>query len=59
MTGSAAFVAGPWRYERLDRVGHWMQLEAPNRVNALLLDFLGWVKTTSREPANNAAVTTT
>jgi pimeloyl-ACP methyl ester carboxylesterase len=41
MTGSAAQVAGPWRYERLDGVGHWMQLEAPEAVNALLLDFLG------------------
>jgi pimeloyl-ACP methyl ester carboxylesterase len=41
MTGSAAHVAGPWRYERLDDVGHWMQLEAPEAVNALLLDFLG------------------
>jgi pimeloyl-ACP methyl ester carboxylesterase len=41
MTGSAAHVAGPWRYERLDGVGHWMQLEAPEAVNALLLDFLG------------------
>jgi pimeloyl-ACP methyl ester carboxylesterase len=41
MTGSAAHVAGPWRYERLDDVGHWMQLEAPEAVSALLLDFLG------------------
>jgi pimeloyl-ACP methyl ester carboxylesterase len=41
MTGSAAHVAGPWRYERLDDVGHWMQLEAPGVVNALLLDLLG------------------
>jgi pimeloyl-ACP methyl ester carboxylesterase len=41
MTGSAAHVAGPWRYERLDGVGHWMQLDAAEVVNALLLDFLG------------------
>ena len=40
MTRSAERVAGPWRYERLDGPGHWMQLEAPDRVNALLLDFL-------------------
>ncbi len=40
MTGSAAFIAGPWRYERVDGAGHWMQLEAPERVNELLLDFL-------------------
>ncbi len=40
MTGSAANVAGPWRYERLDGPGHWMQLEAPDEVNRLLIDFL-------------------
>jgi pimeloyl-ACP methyl ester carboxylesterase len=41
MTGSEAHVAGPWRYERVDGVGHWLQLEAPDELNALLLDFLG------------------
>jgi pimeloyl-ACP methyl ester carboxylesterase len=40
MTGSTAFLSGPWRYERLDGVGHWMQLQAPDAVNRLLLDFL-------------------
>jgi pimeloyl-ACP methyl ester carboxylesterase len=40
MTDSAENVAGPWRYERIDGPGHWMQLEAPDRVNELLLDFL-------------------
>jgi len=40
MTDSAENVAGPWRYERLDDPGHWLQLEAPDQVNALLLDFL-------------------
>ena len=40
MTDSAENVAGPWRYERLDGPGHWLQLEAPAKVNALLLDFL-------------------
>jgi pimeloyl-ACP methyl ester carboxylesterase len=40
MTDSAQNMAGPWRYERLDGPGHWMQLEAPGRVNELLLDFL-------------------
>ncbi len=40
MTDSAENVAGPWRYERLDGPGHWMQLDAPDQVNALLLDFL-------------------
>jgi pimeloyl-ACP methyl ester carboxylesterase len=40
MTDSARNVAGEWRYERLDGPGHWLQLEAPDQVNALLLDFL-------------------
>ena len=40
MTASAPHVAGPWRYERLDHVGHWMQLEAPRALDALLMDFL-------------------
>jgi len=41
MTRSATNVAGPWRYERLDGAGHWMQLESPGEVNQLLIDFLG------------------
>jgi pimeloyl-ACP methyl ester carboxylesterase len=40
MTNSAANVSGLWRYERLDGPGHWMQLETPDEVNRLLLDFL-------------------
>ena len=40
MTGSADHVAGPWRYERVDGPGHWMQLERPDEVTRLLLDFL-------------------
>ena len=40
MTRSRTHVSGPWRYERLEGPGHWMQLEAPDDVNRLLLDFL-------------------
>lgn len=40
VTVSVENVTGPWRYERMDGVGHWMMLEDPDRVNALLLDFL-------------------
>jgi pimeloyl-ACP methyl ester carboxylesterase len=40
MTDSAQNVAGRWRYERVDGPGHWMQLEAPDEVNRLLIDFL-------------------
>jgi pimeloyl-ACP methyl ester carboxylesterase len=32
-------MAGPWRYERIE-AGHWLQLDAPDRVNGLLVDFL-------------------
>ena len=40
MTLSAETVSGPWRYERIEGAGHHMQLDAPEAVNALLLDFL-------------------
>jgi pimeloyl-ACP methyl ester carboxylesterase len=40
MTGSAKFCANGFRYERIDGPGHWMQIEAPEKVNALLRDFL-------------------
>ncbi|MEV7005691.1 alpha/beta fold hydrolase [Streptosporangium sp. NPDC051022] len=40
MTGTARHVSGSWRYERLEGPGHWMQLEAPDKVNDLLLEHL-------------------
>lgn len=40
MTGSAAFVDGPWRYERVEGVDHWVPVHAPERLSELLLDFL-------------------
>jgi pimeloyl-ACP methyl ester carboxylesterase len=40
MTDSAANVSGPWRYERIEDHGHWIQLEAPHTINRLLIDFL-------------------
>ena len=40
MVNSEQYVAGTWRYERIEGVAHWMQLEAPEEVNRLLLDFL-------------------
>ena len=40
MKNSEQYVDGPWRYERLDGPGHWMQVEAADTVNELLLDFL-------------------
>jgi pimeloyl-ACP methyl ester carboxylesterase len=38
---SAEHVTGPWRYERIEGASHWLQLDAPERVNGLLLDHLG------------------
>jgi pimeloyl-ACP methyl ester carboxylesterase len=41
MTHSERFVTGPWRYERIDGVDHWVPVHAPGRLNQLLLEFLG------------------
>ena len=40
MVRSAAHVTEPWRYERIEGAGHWMQLDRPDRINELLLEFL-------------------
>src|SRR4051812_5503709 len=40
MKNSGQYVDGEWRYERLDGPGHWMQVEAADKVNELLLTFL-------------------
>jgi pimeloyl-ACP methyl ester carboxylesterase len=40
MLRSAEHVTGTWRYERIDDASHWLQLDAPARVNELLVDFL-------------------
>lgn len=37
---TAERVGGPLRIEELEGVGHWVQQEAPEAVNALLVDFL-------------------
>ncbi len=37
MTGSADYVDGPWTYARIDGASHWLQIDAPERVAALLL----------------------
>jgi pimeloyl-ACP methyl ester carboxylesterase len=41
MIGSQAYIEGSWRYERIDGASHWMQLDATDEVNRLLVDFLG------------------
>jgi pimeloyl-ACP methyl ester carboxylesterase len=40
MLDSAGHVTGAWRYERVEGASHWLQLDAPDRVNDLLLEFL-------------------
>jgi pimeloyl-ACP methyl ester carboxylesterase len=40
MVNSKSKVSGPWRYERLEGVGHFIPLEAAHQLNTLLLDFL-------------------
>jgi pimeloyl-ACP methyl ester carboxylesterase len=37
---TAAHVEGPYRFEVLDGVGHWIAEQAPNALNGLLLDHL-------------------
>ena len=41
MTGSAAFLDGPWRYERIEGVDHWVPVHAAERLTAALLSFAG------------------
>jgi pimeloyl-ACP methyl ester carboxylesterase len=38
MLASGDHVTGTWRYERVEGAGHWLQLDAPERVTALLLE---------------------
>ena len=38
---STLYVDAPWRYERIDNSSHWIQLDAPERLNKLLIDYLG------------------
>ncbi|HET6945010.1 MAG TPA: alpha/beta hydrolase [Gaiellaceae bacterium] len=40
MVGSAEHVTGGWSYARVDGASHWLQLDAPERVNELLAAFL-------------------
>ncbi len=40
MVASQRYVRSAWSYTRIDGPNHWMQLDAPERFNALLLDSL-------------------
>jgi pimeloyl-ACP methyl ester carboxylesterase len=52
MVGSAEHVTGGWSYARVDGASHWLQLDAPERVNELLASFLR-----EERPAGAAAPT--
>ena len=40
MERSGEHVIGAWRYERVEGASHWLQLDAPEQVNRLLLEHL-------------------
>jgi pimeloyl-ACP methyl ester carboxylesterase len=37
---SAKYVDAPWRYERIEGSGHWIPLDAAERLNNILIDYL-------------------
>ncbi len=39
MLATEAYVTGGWRYERIEGASHWVQLDVPDQVNRLLIDF--------------------
>ncbi|NHZ96357.1 alpha/beta fold hydrolase [Massilia sp. CCM 8734] len=39
MRGSEKYMGGPFQFERIEKAGHWLQLEAAEQVNALILSF--------------------
>lgn len=41
MENSAHYHDGPWRFEVIEAANHWLNLDAAERVNPLLLNFLG------------------
>lgn len=40
MINSDKHVTGSWRYARVEHAGHWLQLDRPEYLNKLLLEFL-------------------
>ena len=40
MRASGHLVKGTWRYEEITGASHWIPLDAPETLNALLLDWL-------------------
>ena len=40
MIASERYVRNDWTYARVEGANHWLQLDAPDRINPLLLDYL-------------------
>jgi hypothetical protein len=51
MLASCEYVAGPWEYVRIENASHWIPLDAADKLNSLLLRFLG----VASEPVGAAA----
>lgn len=49
MRGSGTLVTGHWEYERYEEAGHWVPLDAPERLTASLLSFLGAHESSSKQ----------
>ncbi|HET8871049.1 MAG TPA: alpha/beta fold hydrolase [Aquabacterium sp.] len=41
MTDSAHYVDAAWQYQRVKGASHWLQLDAPDTINTLLIQYLG------------------
>lgn len=39
MKTSVDYVDAPWRYERIENSSHWIPLDVPDRLNALLIEY--------------------
>ena len=40
MVSTRQYVQAEWTYRRIDGAGHWLQLDAPEKLNPMLLEFL-------------------
>jgi pimeloyl-ACP methyl ester carboxylesterase len=50
MLGSGRYMDADWKYARLDGLGHWAPLQAPERVAGLVLEWLDAPDTAGRRP---------
>jgi pimeloyl-ACP methyl ester carboxylesterase len=39
MKMSSLYVDAPWRYERIENATHWVQVDVPERLNRMLIDY--------------------